>query len=391
MEATLNALRGGRDVLQGMSNAAAGAVSVPVDVLAWALRKAGVPVGDEPVGGSDWMKRKGLTREPENRVAGVIGESIGGVLPMVASAKAPQIAAGVNQMIDNAMAPRRMNPQAGAIVWHGSPHKFTRFDSSKIGTGEGAQAYGMGHYTAQAKDVADQYRINLSYDPEKMRVGGKQINQLYSQIEGAAARMPPAKSQAEYEKLDLLERLMMNNSLSDVRQAADAMSPATKSWFEKTVMPSFQTYGNLYKIDLPDEAIGRMLDWDKPLSQQAGNVRSAVEKLSGVRADKSKIAAFDDALLNALQGGSTSLPKQPIDPLGADLYSRVIGGGSSAAAQKLRDAGIPGIRYLDQGSRAAGQGTSNYVVFPGNEDLLKILEINDQPVQAVIDALRNKR
>lgn len=45
---------------------------------------------------------------------------------------------------------------------------------------------------------------------------------------------------------------------------------------------------------------------------------------------------------------------------------------------KLRDAGIPGIRYLDGGSRGAGAGTSNFVVFPGNEGLLKILERNGQ-------------
>ena len=38
------------------------------------------------------------------------------------------------------------------------------------------------------------------------------------------------------------------------------------------------------------------------------------------------------------------------------------------------------IRYLDGGSRGAGTGTSNYVVFPGNENLLKILERNGQPL-----------
>ena len=32
----------------------------------------------------------------------------------------------------------------------------------------------------------------------------------------------------------------------------------------------------------------------------------------------------------------------------------------------LRELGIPGIRYLDQGSRGAGQGTHNYVVFDEN-------------------------
>jgi hypothetical protein len=29
----------------------------------------------------------------------------------------------------------------------------------------------------------------------------------------------------------------------------------------------------------------------------------------------------------------------------------------------MRDYGIPGIRYLDQGSRSQGQGTSNFVIF----------------------------
>jgi hypothetical protein len=37
--------------------------------------------------------------------------------------------------------------------------------------------------------------------------------------------------------------------------------------------------------------------------------------------------------------------------------------GPAAVSQALKDAGIPGIRYLDQGSRGAGEGTSNSVVF----------------------------
>ncbi len=40
-------------------------------------------------------------------------------------------------------------------------------------------------------------------------------------------------------------------------------------------------------------------------------------------------------------------------------------------APRLKQAGIPGIRYLDQGSRGAGAGTSNYVVF--DDSLLSIL------------------
>ena len=46
-----------------------------------------------------------------------------------------------------------------------------------------------------------------------------------------------------------------------------------------------------------------------------------------------------------------------------------------AVSRDLRNIGIPGIKYLDAGSRnAGGSGTRNFVVFPGEEDKLKILE-----------------
>jgi hypothetical protein len=36
---------------------------------------------------------------------------------------------------------------------------------------------------------------------------------------------------------------------------------------------------------------------------------------------------------------------------------------AALASRALSEKGIPGIRYLDQGSRAGGAGTSNFVVF----------------------------
>ena len=40
-------------------------------------------------------------------------------------------------------------------------------------------------------------------------------------------------------------------------------------------------------------------------------------------------------------------------------------------SHKLREQGIPGIKYLDQGSRGKGDGTRNYVVF--DENLINIV------------------
>jgi hypothetical protein len=73
------------------------------------------------------------------------------------------------------------------------------------------------------------------------------------------------------------------------------------------------------------------------------------------------------------------MPEQRAAPTGRNLYQH-LGKGEGfmfapewqAASETLRDAGIPGIKYLDQGSRGAGAGTSNYVVF--NDQLIDILK-----------------
>jgi hypothetical protein len=88
---------------QGMSNAAASNVSGPVDALAWLLRKTGLPIPQNPMGGSEWMAEKGLTAAPNNRLAGLLGEGAGLSAPIAAFAKAPQIAGGLLALDDHAM------------------------------------------------------------------------------------------------------------------------------------------------------------------------------------------------------------------------------------------------------------------------------------------------
>ena len=74
---------------QGASNAAASTVSMPVDAIAWLLKRAGLPVG-EPVGGSDWMARQGLTAQPQNALAGNIGSAAMGFAPMAGMSRGAQ-------------------------------------------------------------------------------------------------------------------------------------------------------------------------------------------------------------------------------------------------------------------------------------------------------------
>ena len=343
-----------RDFLQSMSNSAASNVSAPVDGINWLLGKAGLPVSSAPFMGSDWMAQKGLTRPVQQGAASILGETAGMLAPMAVAAKAPQIARGLLQAEANAMAPRTLNPQTGAIVWHGSPHKFDKFDSTKIGTGEGAQAYGHGLYLAEAPAVAKEYATKLS----SAGLARNTLAQSGGDIDGAIA--------AASRSVDNYRALLANGGGGDPQRAKSMLNLAEKKLGDLHAMKggTLDEAGSLYKVDLPDEHIAKMLDWDKPLSQQHPVVQKA---LNGIETNFPEIPDFN-------------LRKwMDADPLAStwhNVLQRDLGADPAMITGTLKDRGIPGIRYLDGGSRGAGQGSSNFVVFPGNEDILKIMERN---------------
>ena len=206
----------------------------------------------------------------------------------------------------------------GMNVYQGSPHRFPptaknplgEFDASKIGSGEGAQAYGHGHYSAEARKVAQTYNPNP----------------------GIAA--DSYKKSIKYWEKDLL-----SDNPARVAKAQNEIAILNKKLADQD--------GNLYTIDLPDEHIAKMLHWDKPLSEQP-------EILAKVLANpqwRRRLENRTDEEVGTM--------------FGKDLYG--MGHDQTAAL------GIPGIRYFDGGSRGAGEGTSNFVVFPGNEDMMRII------------------
>lgn len=229
------------------------------------------------------------------------------------------------------------------IVWHGSPHKFDKFDASKIGTGEGAQAYGHGLYVAESPGVARQYAENVK-DMDTIR----RINNEMSKLADIMARDEIPGAYRKYKTDAGREAAKRYDELMESRESV-RKSP-----------------GQMYKIDLPDEQIARMLNWDKPLSQQAPEVQKALSEgwIAHPLSDAKKTGSDIYSNLMRAEYGSTSTPE--------------------GVAEALRRAGIPGIRYLDQGSRSAGQGTSNFVIFPGEESILKILERNGIPIESLL-------
>lgn len=102
-----------RDTAQSASNTIAGSVSGPVDLIAMGLRGVGLPIPQNPVGGSQWMAERGLTAPVQQGAAQVVGDTLGLVGPALATQFAPQIAGALNQAGANLAAPRKMSSQSG--------------------------------------------------------------------------------------------------------------------------------------------------------------------------------------------------------------------------------------------------------------------------------------
>jgi len=259
----------------------------------------------------------------------------------------------------------------GLTVWHGSPHKFSKFDMSKIGTGEGAQVYGHGLYMAETPDVARQYAQTL--DPMA------QTARSSIDAEGTAARVLQA---VDYNKQKAIDELTRRKNMTHVQGDAEW---AAKMDAAIAYIKGVDKTSQLYKVDIPDEAVARFLDWDKPLSQQAPEVQKALFPIveQGRYASKSlhgdpmghEIYSF----LDQHQMGARFIPNLAKEASRLGVNPNMLGSldRQKYISEYLNSQGVRGIRYLDGGSRSAGQGSSNFVLF--DDQLPRILEINGVP------------
>jgi len=253
--------------------------------------------------------------------------------------------------------------EKGIRAFHGSPHSFDRFDMSKIGTGEGAQAYGHGLYFAENEGVAGNYRRKLSGSGEFLSVDGQpyDYNNLYHRV-AAMVHVDGLSPDEIYRRYTKIAR---NDKNRMFRDEAREIARIAKSGQVPTL--TRKAPGHMYEVNIkanPDD----FLDWDKPLSQQSEKVREAA---LGIRNKAARAEyesrGFPEPLIQEYLANAAKA-----DKTGAQVVQGMKGAGqSSDFSQSLREAGIPGIRYLDQGSRSAGEGSRNYVVF--DDALIEIM------------------
>ena len=231
---------------------------------------------------------------------------------------------GMTHMADEAAA-------KGIRAYHGSPHDFDQFDLSKIGTGEGAQAYGHGLYFAENPNVAASYKTAGNPTSAIQYKGQGLSNIPYSEYD----KLPYVTQHAIQwlKAYDDIPKAAHDAKWSDIPGLSDEI---TRLHQEGHIANA--PGGRSYEVNINADP-EHFLDWDKPLSEQSEHVQNALR----------------------------SLPFQPHrfekDALGREQMGADFAPQGKLSTQQFQRAGIPGIKYLDQGSRAAGEGSRNYVVF----------------------------
>ena len=201
----------------------------------------------------------------------------------------------------------QMNPSNPMVVWHGSPHKFDKFDSSKIGTGEGAQAYGHGLYLAESPDVAGSYAQSIKANSSELVKRGASHGLPDDVASNLAAALQSGK---KFDPVIDAARAMVNDPLTSQAQRQAAQRLIDNEMAAYNAWSDWSKPGSLYKVDLPDSAIAKMLDWDAPLSKQAPEVQKSLQSLVGdvtsggfdlTRAPRNVRNAFDSSALQAAE------------------------------------------------------------------------------------------
>jgi hypothetical protein len=326
---------------------------------------------------------KGIVTDPMGAVKGAY-ETVKGVVrdpSVIADAlrysaqKAGSGPLGAGEVIGEMVSPMRGKPPVmqEIDVYHGSPHRFEEFDASKIGTGEGAQAYGHGIYFAEKPDVARSYQFKRLTGDIKFD-DGTQINVL------KLPKNSPEKLAAQL--------WLTNPNLEEATRFVKGVDQ--KKWAgtnpewavpKERVLEELKKLdqkgaklggGAFYQADLPDEMVDRMLDWDKPFKEQPAAVREAFQDIM-----QSNLWDEDTRKLISRVGieADEITGKKLYELLASSDELAGKGQFGKAASEELARRGVPGIRYLDAGSRGqGGSGTRNFVVFPGEEKKVKILK-----------------
>lgn len=379
-----------------------------------------------------WQPRTEVGQEYSGLLQEAFDKSKLPPLPITAGAitRYPMAAQRTAQLYgENLAAPRSMNSQLGAIGWHGTGHKFPptegnplgEFDPKKVGTGEGAQVYGVGAaYIGGARKTAENYADNLAVTtPAHATFDGNRLTpslvesmvnhpdpdvaKFFTHIKNgsrsysSSARMHDlpddvaemargykvdaahyADRVAEWDKNPPIGATITRDELLRRSEHYETKANLFDRMQARLGTVAKKEEKHLYKVDVADEAIPKMLDWDKPIDKQAELLGlPPLEKLETMhRSLTDRLVVLEKAgqhqtpeassIRSQMNGISASINRYYVNNrTGGDYYQKLALelGSKEKASKALAETGVTGIKYLDGFSRNKGEGTHNYVPF----------------------------
>ena len=225
-------------------------------------------------------------------------------------------------------------------AYHGTRELFDRFDLTKIGTGEGANAYGWGLYFTSSRDVANWYK-------EKSALGNffTALTPEENKSIPAGIKIRIAVKSERGIPVDIEEFIAdWDSEIEQEIRAGEILTPEQTARTEKGRAAliklgdsgdfSLAPTGAVYEAEIPEQE--NMLDWDKPGREQSEDVRNILQS-----------AGIYDPNMRGQEIYYKSIPRETLVTEAPELASRT-----------LNDMGIPGLTYIGRES-----GERNFVVF----------------------------
>lgn len=258
-------------------------------------------------------------------------------------------------------------------VWHGSAAVFDHFDGAFMGSGEGSQVYGDGHYVTGVESTGRMYATIATENRQRssepiVRWKGQQVDfssvnplRMAHDVADSSRTIKEARDRAE-RYADMAEEQEMKNKWSI---ALDILKQSTKADFKPVPVKGNR---QLYEVEIPDDNGKNYLNWNDavPVSEQ----------------DKIEELLFAEVVNDKESDYTEKDSKQFHDDMGfgnknlsvGDLYGTMTFalGSKKAASALLRKAGFVGVK-VPTGNRRGGDGRGmNYVIFDDND--LKITD-----------------
>lgn len=274
-------------------------------------------------------------------------------------------------------------------IWHGSPHAFDKFSLDKIGTGEGAQAFGHGLYFTDIKGIAEGYAKRL-YEKEidnltgEYYINGTDVAQELSENlrNGGSIKDWVESKERALEK----NRQLQADGMDFKGTTKEGIIPAIEKQIVAAKEIEKKVNRNLYKVSLHEGKTPEQynwLEWDK--REKSPSTISKLKKAFVYAEDAAEVKK-EDFISEAEIKINT----------GASLYdelSKILGSQKEASETLLR-AGIDGIKYpaesLSRGATSETARGSNYVVFDENAVTVKE-KIQFQGNKGALETLKDGR